>query len=262
MRRSAAAGALQLGLLLCWRLPPDAAAKCSDHDGSSCGACAGTGSGLLGKCGWCGIDQKCVACKGIECKLATKCAAHQMVTSAQQCPAPRAHSPCVGNSSSLAPLECAAWQDLFDGIGLSKNKGGMAGTRREPCGSKQGGGGGVICKDGHIIHIEVFPDQYPNHPHGGHLPDTLVHLTHLEHLVLFCHGLVGRVPPLNFSAISNGCAIHDPMGSRDCYTENGKIFADHPNNFSCPLPPGAAEHCHAKCHLPPLPGPPPPIHRP
>ena len=164
----------------------------------------------------------------------------------------------------------------------------MAGTRREPCGSKQGGGGGVICKDGHIIHIEIFPSEYPNHPHGGHLPDTLVHLTHLEHLgehgrlhatrdcsrwaafshrwrrvpVLFCHGLVGRVPPLNFSAISNGCAIHDPMGSRDCYTENGKIFADHPNNFSCPLPPGAAEHCHAKCDLPPLPGPPPPTHRP
>ena len=77
----------------------------------------GTGSGLLGKCGWCGIDQKCVACKGIECKLATKCAAHQMVTSAQQCPAPRAHSPCIGNSSSLTALECAAWQDLFDGIG-------------------------------------------------------------------------------------------------------------------------------------------------
>jgi hypothetical protein len=155
---------------------------------------------------------------------------------------------CVGNSSSLTPAECVAWQDLFDGIGLSKNKGGMAHTRHEPCGSTQGGGGGVVCKDGHITHIQVFPDEYPLHPHGGHLPLSIVHLTHLEQFVIFCHGLVGPVPPMNFSAISN-CAIHDPAGSRDCFTEHGKIFADHPNNFSCPLPPGAAEHCHAKCDL-------------
>ena len=168
------------------------------------------------------------------------------------------YDPCVGNSSALAPAECAAWQDLYDGIGLAGNKGGMAHSRLQPCGSMQGGGGGVTCKDGHITHIEVFPSEYPHHPHGGHLPMSLVHLTRLEHLVLFCHGLVGPVPPLNFSAINNGCAIHDPMGSKDCYTENGKIFADNPNNFSCPLPAGAAEHCHAKCDIPSGAGPPPP----
>lgn len=158
------------------------------------------------------------------------------------------HGACLGNSSSLAPAECAAWQDLFDGIGLSKNKGGMAHTRQEPCGSTQGGEGGVVCKGGHITHIQVFPDQHPLHPHGGHLPPSVVHLAHLEQFVIFCHGLVGAVPPMNFSAIDN-FAIHDPMGSRDCFTEHGKIFADHPNNFSCPLPPGASEHCHAKCDL-------------
>eukprot|EP01045_Picozoa_sp_COSAG04_P002334 COSAG04_NODE_84_length_27625_cov_23.289835_9_plen_923_part_00 len=79
---------IAIAALLLW-LPASSEAACSDHNGKGCGACAGQDGGLLGKCGWCGIDQKCAACKGIECKLATKCAAAQMITDAKQCPAPR-----------------------------------------------------------------------------------------------------------------------------------------------------------------------------
>ena len=81
---------LRLGIAaaLLW-LPASSEAACSDHNGKGCSACAGQDGGLLGKCGWGGIDQKSAACKGIECKRSTKSAAAQMITDAKQCPAPR-----------------------------------------------------------------------------------------------------------------------------------------------------------------------------
>ena len=46
------------------------------------------------------------------------------------------------------------------------------------------------------------------------------------------------MPPLNYSRIDDGCYLDDSQ----CTPPNC-------NHFACPLPPGAAEHCHAKCSV-------------
>ena len=57
-----------------------------------------------------------------------------------------------------------------------------------------------------------------------------------------CNELSGPLPSMNYEAIKICYADYSPGFGTPC-TEHGVIG----NNFSCPLPPGAAEHCHAKC---------------
>jgi Leucine-rich repeat (LRR) protein len=60
----------------------------------------------------------------------------------------------------------------------------------------------------------------------GTIPASFAQLTNLKQLVLIHNQLTGIIPALPFSQF-------------DCELEG--------NDFSCPLPPGAKEHCNATC---------------
>ena len=77
----------------------------------------------------------------------------------------------------------------------------------------------------------------------GTIPQSIGQLTGLAGLELSNNALNGTVPAMNFSRITEGCYLTDGGG-------------DLHNQFSCPLPPGAAEHCHGTC-LGPSPAPTP-----
>ena len=180
---------------------------------------------------------------------------------------------CNGNSSSLLPQDCSAWQDLFD---ATQGEGWVdcAELREDPCDciTQQGS---VVCVEGRItalglqfnglngsfVHIPssliLFPvlslgrtwtsilplaslaccrsllPHMRNDNCAGTIPTSLANLTGLiglnlaanHHYLPFAGGLGGTLPPL-------------PFGSYDACGLAG-------NQFTCPLPPGAAEHCSA-----------------
>ena len=63
-------------------------------------------------------------------------------------------------------------------------------------------------------------------------------------LSLGCNALTGAVPAMDFQTIKahDGCDLNDDAAW--CTTYFGTT---NNNNFSCPLPAGAAEYCNAKC---------------
>jgi hypothetical protein len=89
---------------------------------------------------------------------------------------------------------------------------------------------------------------------SGTLPSAkeLAGLSHLKYLMLSYNKLTGAVPALNFSAIT-GCGFGAKPNSccwlsstvSNVYDEDKDSGVT--NKFDCPLPPGAAELCHAQC---------------
>ena len=78
----------------------------------------------------------------------------------------------------------------------------------------------------------------------GSLPPSLSQLTRLRYFVSYCNPLTGALPALPFAGISICEASWDGSLGRNC-----SDVGDYRHNaFACPLPAGAAEHCHAKCH--------------
>lgn len=76
---------------------------------------------------------------------------------------------------------------------------------------------------------------------NGSIP-TGLHVTDI--FDVGCNALTGKVPAMDFETLASnhGCDLHDDP------TWCTKYFGPRPtNNFLCPLPPGAAQYCNAKC---------------
>ena len=77
---------------------------------------------------------------------------------------------------------------------------------------------------------------------SGSLPSSLSALENVGALMLQCNDLTGALPALPFDKIKICDANHQVGLGSNC-SASGRTD----NTFSCPLPDGAAEHCHAKC---------------
>jgi hypothetical protein len=77
---------------------------------------------------------------------------------------------------------------------------------------------------------------------SGTLPAGIAQLTKLEFINLQCNKLTGVIPTFDFEAVtdSGGCAL----SLRTTQLESCAKFGDYnPNQWSAPVPPGAAEFC-------------------
>ena len=169
--------------------------------------------------------------------------------------AARLGGPCVNESARLAPKDCEAWLRIYDAIvaPMPKNASAAPGmprdieigsmARLDPCATPKY----VDCSaDGaRIVGFDVGGRGL-----AGPLPAALGDLDDLRYLMVAYNNFSGPLPAINYSKI-RGCGY----GTRDdcCFLSSTVMNAydqsDDPrtNAFDCPLPPGAAEHCHAVC---------------
>jgi hypothetical protein len=101
-----------------------------------------------------------------------------------------AYEPCVGNSSSLAPAECNAWQDIFsatNGKGWSH----FNDSRLDPCSCipVYGVHGGVVCTSGSIVSMNLG-----NFGLTGTIPSSIGRLTAMTSFNLEHNRLLGTLP--------------------------------------------------------------------
>jgi hypothetical protein len=61
---------------------------------------------------------------------------------------------CTGNSTGLAPVECAAWQELYDSSNGAKWED-CSKSRSDPCSCARAYGRGCTCINGHISRIDL-----------------------------------------------------------------------------------------------------------
>jgi len=163
---------------------------------------------------------------------------------------------CTGQSSNLTNAECQSWLSLYDAIvpeqvdnskSLAFPPGPPQGpSRLDPCSVIKF----VQCSaDGkHIVGIDLGGRSLT-----GTLPtaDKLSGLAHLSYLMLAFNNLTGAVPALDFPSITgcnyglekSCCWLSSTVSN--VYDED--VDSGVTNQFACPLPPGAAEHCHAVC---------------
>ena len=145
---------------------------------------------------------------------------------------------CLGNSSKLPLVECEAWTDFFDATHGEQWKFCSA-NRLDPC-SCNTEYAKVTCKqEREITHISLIHAPYSSR--GGTLPSTLGNLKQLQYFEADCMGLNGTLPAVHLF-VKGDCVLNDPLRQSDC-----EQFGGRPNSFSCPLPPGASEHCYATC---------------
>jgi hypothetical protein len=183
-------------------------------------------------------------------------------------------TPCIGKSAQLKPAQCAAWQDIFDGIELMNwdfcNK-----TRNDPCSCRHKTStfgeskrirplgnppcgddydACVTCANGDVITIMLYKDIVEGR--GGTLPSSIGQFTSMTHLLLDYNSIGGTVPSqlaelkqLKFiDLIGNSMSGELPALPFGQYTGDGKGYCcladrvDDGNHFNCPLPP-ASEQC-------------------
>eukprot|EP01048_Picozoa_sp_COSAG05_P005624 COSAG05_NODE_339_length_11118_cov_3.752246_9_plen_397_part_00 len=186
------------------------------------------------------------------------------------CLPPTPESPCSGGarSANLPLSECLAMQQLYDATDGAHWHNCGANFRTDPCGCDMGvpyaacggDGGGVCCKtkaglpaagQTHVTQIYLGASGL-----AGSLPTDLRALTHLKWLQLSCNHITGPVPPamLNWASFDSGrndrCELD--ASHADCALNNPPLPN---NNFSCPIPDGAAAHCMATCVYKPAPTP-------
>ena len=186
--------------------------------------------------------------------------------------APASATACDGSSVNLTKAECAAWVAFYDAVipAPSPPGGGAAPTRApaaspaappphpppgpvasrtDPCAA--GRSQRVTCSDdgAHVVAIDLGGRGL-----SGVLPD-MAGFAHLEYLMLAFNNLTGPAPAgLNYSAVA-GCGFGADGAQESCcflssttsnaYDESADSGVT--NRFDCPLPAGAAEHCHAAC---------------
>ena len=150
-----------------------------------------------------------------------------------------ATSTCIGQSTDLAPSDCAAWIDLYDATGGKEWKL-FSANRLDPCGAWASQG--VVCVGGRvkglalqklgmkgplpasIAQMSQLTDLWlSDNKLNGSIPASVASMAQLKVLHLIGNRMVGLVPALPFQQY-NDC----------CIQFSGK------NRFTCPLPPGAA----------------------
>jgi hypothetical protein len=159
-------------------------------------------------------------------------------------PTPAPPSVCTGNSTDLAAVECAAWQDLYDATNGPKWSPYCSDARSDPCSCNFGGhstipyGYGLRCTGGeNPIHI-TYMILHENNLRGT-IPSSLAKLSKMTTLFLYSNRLTGLLPPLPFAQYNydgNGCDLDNPSDARYHCTEPNC------NHFKCPLPAGS-EQC-------------------
>jgi hypothetical protein len=164
-----------------------------------------------------------------------------------------AFAPCAGTSINLDPKECRAWQEFYvdSASGIPVNWQWCPAPKLDPCGCWNGNPA-ITCEGSKPIfgrHIEnivlngevsgTFPSSFGqltaltkicmcgNSNLTGTIPASFAQLTNMGSMELAENQLTGIIPALAF-------------GQFDICNLEG-------NDFSCPLPPGAKEHCKATC---------------
>lgn len=170
------------------------------------------------------------------------------------CLPPTPGTTCSGgaHSANLPLAECQAMQGLFDATGGPGWTNCATTFRADPCGcsAAKAGGGGVTCKTSkgtgaapgstHVTDIYLGTSGL-----SGSLPSSLRELGQLQWLQLACNRISGAIPPnmLDWDSFGTGrddrCELMTPPG--DC------LPVALNNNFSCPIPEGAKDHCMASC---------------
>ena len=162
---------------------------------------------------------------------------------------------CVNESARLAPKDCEAWLRIYDAIvaPMPKNASAAPGmprdieigsmARLDPCATPKY----VDCSaDGaRIVGFDVGGRGL-----AGPLPAALGDLDDLRYLMVAYNNFSGPLPAINYSKIRDcGYGTRDDCCFLSSTVMNAYDQSDDPrtNAFDCPLPPGAAEHCHAVC---------------
>jgi hypothetical protein len=145
--------------------------------------------------------------------------------------------PCTGASSTLAPSQCAAWQELFDStFGSAK---GCTGTRNSPCDCTEGvhcNGtdiqtitlgqinlqGTIPSSISELTGLQVFELGYNNI--SGSIPSSIMKMKSLRLIVMSNNSLSGPLPAFNFEQFHN---LHGACG-----------FGGGKNSYCAPLPAG------------------------
>lgn len=143
---------------------------------------------------------------------------------------------CEGKSATLSEVDCQAWQDLFDSTGGSTTWVACTELRRDPCGCLAANGEvacGLVADASGVSQLRILSLGLQVNGLSGSLPPSLANMTALSDLQLEgnhiglpgSQGLGGVLPPLPFAHYV-GCGLEG-------------------NQWSCPLPDGAAEYCSA-----------------
>ena len=196
-----------------------------------------------------------------------------------------AQESCVGSSAALDPAQCAAWTELFDGSGGNGQWAACNATqyRLDPCSCRFPAQPAVVgCNGRDITEITLhkigvvgtipaalgsltqltFLNLPDNEISGtvpasfaaltklailsvggnrlsGAIPEGLAQLTLLRGLDVQCNQFSGRFP-LGIADLNTTCTLGGPANGA-CVDGRGR------NRWSCPLPQGADQKCHASC---------------
>ena len=157
-----------------------------------------------------------------------------------------AGAPCTGSSAFLPPLQCGAWQDLFDSL-LGWQWAHCNSTRNDPCAcNSQYPAPSVTCGSAGITSIYSPGRDSPAGRAVGTIPETFGQLTALTYLALRFN--VWGTLPASFGKLQSLVSLH----TEDAYL-GGALPSDMPfsqltdcdlnptsnHRFACPLPEGA-----------------------
>ena len=191
---------------------------------------------------------------------------------------------CTGKSQHLSPLACATWQtECYTAWGGERWKS-CSQHKLDPCACAPDGGGQVVCKGPDIVEVSLYDNglkgslgagmsaltkleslnlngnrlngaipeswgsltalktvQMQGNALTGSIPASLTALKALVQLQLACNHLSGPVPGLPFRQFGGKRGFCDLGGPE---TSCG---GSRSNQYTCPLPPGAAQNCSATC---------------
>ena len=191
---------------------------------------------------------------------------------------------CTGQSRHLSPLACATWQaECYTAWGGERWKS-CSEHKLDPCACAPDGGGQVVCRGPDIVEISLYDNglkgclrpgmsaltqlehlnlngnrlnstipeswgaltalktvQMQGNALTGAIPASLTALSALVQLQLACNHLSGPVPGLPFHQFGGRGGFCDLGGPQTA------CGGPRPNQYSCPLPPGAAQYCSATC---------------
>jgi hypothetical protein len=153
-------------------------------------------------------------------------------------------SPSQSKCSSSECGDVCTWAQLF-----TCNADGHVGTLHTKNGSLVGSLPDSLGSLAQLTNVSLSSNQLT-----GSLPDSLGSLAQLTQLDLSCNELTGVLPVLNYSHFTDGCNLRHSYYFSEDFSDFGgpvcqtPIFAHFQRTyFTCPLPPGAAEHCGAEC---------------
>jgi hypothetical protein len=156
-------------------------------------------------------------------------------------------APCTGSSAYLPPLQCGAWQDLFDSL-QGPRWAHCNSTRNDPCACNgQNPVPYVMCNSAGITSIYRPGCDSPAGKAVGTIPDSIGQLTALDDLVLGDNvwgtlpaslGKLQNLTALFFETPYLGGAIPPDLPFSQL-TRCKEGFIGGGSRFACPLPQGA-----------------------